>query len=332
MIYAFARKRDMYPSPKPLLSLCWLHREMFLKVRRVVAALDSYTCCFLLHMLLSVATGRHNQTPFSGGRATPSTVAPVGRTAPAAQRNGAPAPSLSGILGAGSRRREDAGFVRFGVNGERIAGPPSTNAKPLRPSAARMAGRTTVLSTRPSSSPGGNAKSPHGRGTRKNDAREAGGRSGAKDSTACVDGGEKEDLLQLPWEYGRQKDSGDSMSSRSGGGAIATHQARVAVGDNGEGPGLKRKRVTTLVAEGSGGRGRVGGANETSSSGEDQGSLAARAPAKAHPAGHKDGSVVVPADSSVFLTMPQRCGVRADGSRTKEGEKRINEIQVIPYH
>ena len=49
---------------------------------------------------------------------------------------------------------------------------------------------------------------------------------------------------------------------------------------------------------------------------------------EAHPAGYMDGSVPVPAESKVFMTMPRRFGVRADGSRTEEGVKQLHESLV----
>lgn len=290
---------------------------------------------------------------------------PVGITAVAAAgaARRAPTLSLSGIVGAGARRREDIGAARFGAGiGEATFRPPTadTNAKPLRPSVTRAAGRTTMpSSSRPSSSPGGRgSKINSSFSSNPSTARESPRKetvAAAASSAARVDSGcrkrtdgrycetsnskaadGKEDVLGLSWAYGNGGGGFTSGGDSSGGGGPqkrCTANSATNRGARGEGEGkgrdeveltgpgkIKRKREGTRPVPG-----RQGCAADV---GKVEVALSAKPPAEAHPAGYMDGTVVVPAQSRVFLTMPQRCGVRADGSRTNEGAKKLVEIQV----
>lgn len=248
------------------------------------------------------------------------------RAAPAA------AGTLSGILGAGARRREDAGATRtFGTfsnsssssigggSSSAGSGASAVSAKPLRPSALRASGRTTVLSSRahPPASTGRSS----GAGARAGAGAAAGAggsrRSGSAGSGAA--GGGSEDLLKLPWVYGSStKSSGSEQQS-------ASRDAPAAGGANGGSGGGKRGEETTNAG---GAIGAEASANEKKKAGEGALGRAAGPPREAHPAGYTNGSVVVPAESSVFSQMPQRFPTRADGSRTDESAKMLADAQV----
>lgn len=302
----------------------------------------------------------------------------LGRPKPAAPRG--PVPSLSGILGAGARRREDIGTARFGSAAQ--IRPPSSDAKILRPSDSRAAGRTTNLSSIPSAARGSRAVAPAnspglsrrkpggpagdadgskvvagsgkggrsgggggggcGSGSGSGDGGSGGSRSGGSRRSSSSPAGDGEDLLGLPWAYG----SGDSGSGGGGGsdgggseggggsnGGGSKHSAKGALEPK---AGLGKGRAHESMKRGaSGNRGGGGGDGGSGGGGGGEGgggdakvALAAKPPRQAHPAGYMDGTVAVPAQSSVFLTMPQRCAVRADGSRTIESAKKVADLQV----
>lgn len=275
---------------------------------------------------------------------------------PAAPRGAPSSSGLSGILGAGARRRGDIeAAARFGGNGAAAAATAAA-AKLLRPSASRAAGRTTMLSS--SSAPPGSRNfhqplpgqreegQPKARAVAAVAVVASAGRSKASTGRAEGDrsGGDygagvapsspagNEDLLRLPWAYGSEggsdRGSGDAAVPPKPGGAGAGVN-RVASGSAGiaAASGKKKRQVdgsaaTTVKGRGGGG-GDGGGGVENG-----EGKLTARPPREAHPAGYMDGTVAVPAQSSVFLTMPQRFAVRADGSRTTEGAKMLADAQV----
>lgn len=285
---------------------------------------DHYVACVIsgrgfVFFLFSPLSGRQHQDAVLARKTTLPQAVP-GRGAQALAPR-PPSLSLAGIVGAGARRRDDDGASRFGGNGAATFRPPSGEAKPLCPSVSRAAGRTTVLSS-VASTPGGRslARSSGVKGSQTRGAPSA-GQSTATAGRGRVGGTSpkpagKEDLVGLPWAYG----SGGGGTQR--GGATSTKRG---AGDGGEmggvlgGPGEKKRKRDGTAATGK--RDFPGG-------GEGEGTRAARPPAEAHPAGYMDGTVVVPAQSRVFLTMPQRCGVRADGSRTNEGTKILADVQV----
>lgn len=119
----------------------------------------------------------------------------------------------------------------------------------------------------------------------------------------------------MPWAYGNVEASGQGSATKSP--RRGTGNGEGSGGGDGGGTGHgknKRKRDRPPATGADDGEGKV--------------ALAARPPAAAHPAGYMDGSVVVPAQSSVFMTMGQRCGVRGDGTRTHDGEKKLDEVKV----
>lgn len=253
--------------------------------------------------------------------------APLSRAAPAAG-------TLSGILGAGARRREDVGATRtFGSSSGGGGGASSSRtasailAKPLLPSALRASGRTTVISSSSASAhPRGGAPRREDRtmGTGKAAAGTAvvGGAAAQAASTGRTSGGgggrscnagvaaakgAGEDLLKLPWAYGSGSGKPEQRSPSSD--ASADSSCGVAGGRE----GMRAGGVGTAGAKktGEGALGRAAGP-----------------PKEAHPAGYINGSVVVPAESKVFSQMPQRFPVRRDGSRTAEGAKAFADAQV----
>lgn len=246
----------------------------------------------------------------------------------------APAPTLSSILGAGARRREGVGATRtFGSSctGGGGGGPSTVHAKALRPSALRASGRTTMLSSsppglpggggasrggttlpRPSPSPSSSAALSSGSAAASAGRNGNGGRSSNRGAAgaATAEGG-SEDLLKLPWAYGDGEKPNSSSSSSSSAASGGGGQGKAATGGGAPAPSTGEKRKV---------KGR----------GDDEGALGkdARPPKEAHPAGYMSGSVAVPAESPVFLQMPQRCPVRQDGTRSAEGEKMLADAQV----
>eukprot|EP00752_Nemacystus_decipiens_P001893 g1823.t1 len=248
------------------------------------------------------------------------------------------APTLSGILGEGARRREDVGAARtFGSSSGGGGGGGSGNrtasailAKPLLPSAMRASGRTTVLSSH--THPPGGASRREGRTTGTSGRSAAAGtatvgggsafkegsagRAGSGGSRSSNTGGTaakgvNEDLLQLPWAYG--------AGSHSGGGPERGSRSRDA-------PAASSRRASG-DKKGAG----IAGTAEPNKKKARAGALgtAAAPPKEAHPAGYTDGSVVVPAESKVFLQMPQRFPVRSDGSMTAEGTRALANAEVL---
>ncbi|CAN0344781.1 unnamed protein product, partial [Ectocarpus sp. 13 AM-2016] len=256
----------------------------------------------------------------------------------------------------------------FGSSSSRPGGggPSTVHAKALRPSAMRASGRTTTLSSPPPGLPGGgggggggggasrggttlprpspsssspsssaglSSKSPaaasagrngngNGNGVGRSGNR---GAAGAATAGAATAGGGSEDLLKLPWAYGDGKNpssnsnssSSSSSSAASGGGS----QRQAATGGGGGSSGGSSAPGPSSTREKRKVKGR----------GDEEGALGidARPPKEAHPAGYMSGSVAVPAESPVFLQMPQRCPVRQDGTRSAEGEKMLADAQVI---
>ncbi|CAM9661668.1 unnamed protein product, partial [Ectocarpus sp. 12 AP-2014] len=244
-------------------------------------------------------------------------------------------------------------------------GPSTVHAKALRPSAMRASGRTTTLSSPPPGLPGGGggggasgggasrggttlprpsfSSSPSssaglssksaaaaagaGRNGNGNGAGRSGNRgaagaatAGAATAGAATAGGGSEDLLKLPWAYGDgKKPSSSSSSSRSSSSAASGggSQGKAAAGGSGD--------------SGAPGPSSTGEKRKVKRRGDEEGALGkdARPPKEAHPAGYMSGSVAVPAESPVFLQMPQRCPVRQDGTRSAEGDKMLADAQVL---
>lgn len=322
-----------------------------------------------------------NQNPnsFQALKATIAMANVLGRPQPAAPRG--PVPSLSGIVEAGARRREDIGTARFG-SAAKIR-PPSNDAKILCPSDSRAAGRTTKLSSIPSAArgsgtvtatnssgpprrkpgePGGDAGGSKaaagsgkggrsggsdggcgggggggdrgGLGSRSGDGGSGDGWSGGRKPSSSSPAGDGEDLLGLPWAYGGGGGGGGSggEGGGGGGGGGSKHSAKGALEPK-AGLGKGRTHASTSRGEngshgGGGGDGGSGGGRGGDGGRDTRVSLAAKSPRQAHPAGYMDGTVVVPAQSSVFMTMSQRCKMRADGSRTNESAKKVADVQV----
>ncbi|CAB1115167.1 unnamed protein product [Ectocarpus sp. CCAP 1310/34] len=293
---------------------------------------------------------QQQQRPFQSRAGLPSrSTMPGQRAQQGPPPRAAPAPTLSSILGAGARRREGVGATRtFGSSSSSSTGgggPSTVHAKALRPSAMRASGRTTTLSSPPPGLPGGGgggsasrggttlprsssssslsssagllsksvaAAASAGRDGNGNGAGWSGNRGavGAATAGAATAGGGSEDLLKLPWAYGDGKKPNNSSS-----------------------------RISSSASSGGGGGGGSGAPGPLSTGkkrkvegrGDEEGALGkdARPPKEAHPAGYMSGSVAVPAESPVFLQMPQRCPVRQDGTRSAEGEKMLADAQVL---
>ncbi|CAM9493279.1 unnamed protein product [Ectocarpus sp. 4 AP-2014] len=308
---------------------------------------------------------QQQQRPFQSRAGLPSrSTMPGQRAQQGPPPRAAPAPTLSSILGAGARRREGVGATRtFGSSSSSSSssstgggGPSTVHAKALRPSAMRASGRTTTLSSPPPGLPGGGggggasrggttlprpsssscpspsvglssksaAAASAGRNGNGNGAGRSGNRgaAGAATAGAATTGAGSEDLLKLPWAYGDGKkpnsSSNSSSSSSSSAAAGGGGQGMAAAGGGG-------------VDSGAPGPSFTGEKRKVKGRGDEEGALGkdARPPKEAHPAGYMSGSVAVPAESSVFLQMPQRCPVRQDGTRSAEGVKMLADAQVL---
>eukprot|EP00903_Cladosiphon_okamuranus_P008107 g7814.t1 len=287
---------------------------------------------------------QQNQALFQGRTASSSH-----STFPGQRPQALPAPTrntLSGILGAGARRRQDVVANRTFGSGSCGGGscssrsPSAILAKPLLPSAMRASGRTTVLSSSthpPGAPPRGEAARTIGTGKLAAAAAAAGaagtaavggagasqesstGRAGVGGSRPRNTGdaavkGASEDLLKLPWAYGRGDIGGtDSPEQRSPSSDASAGFARGAIGGS-----KKGNRAASSKSTGS-----------KKKAGEGALGKAAGPPKEAHPAGYTSGSVVVPAESKVFSQMPQRFPTRADGRRTAEGARKLAAVEVL---
>ncbi|CAM9686028.1 unnamed protein product [Ascophyllum nodosum] len=220
-------------------------------------------------------------------------------------------------------RRDGVGAARFGENKQAILGVPAREAIPLRPSNVRAAGRTTVLSSLPpafatktaprlSSNQESQAvktseaaSSPPGFGQVKVD-KGCGGRARSSGADKL-----KADPMGLAWAYGKKPGEGlkGKIKTISAAALTTTRMLTHEGCDTTENAhGEKKKDVDRSAA-----RGQQNGKKRF----------------EAHPAGYMDGSVPVPAESKVFMTMPRRFGVRADGSRTEEGVKQLHESLIL---
>lgn len=278
---------------------------------------DIRVYCFIFRSARVLVGRQQHQNLFQARTTLPSTNPTIpGHRAQAPPLRAAPAArTLSGILGAGARRREDVGATRTfstfssssSSSGSSAGNGTSTvQAKPLRPSALRASGRTTVLSSHahPSASAGR--------------SRGAGPGAGPRAGSGVASRG-SEDLLKLPWAYG------SSMISSGSEQRSASVDAPSVRGAN-EGPGgVKRQEKTKNTCSVSG---EGAATNRKKKAGQGALGKAAEPPREAHPAGYTNGSVVVPAESPVFSQMPQRFPMRSDGSRTNDSAKMVADAQV----
>ncbi|CAM9702803.1 unnamed protein product, partial [Hapterophycus canaliculatus] len=304
---------------------------------------------------------QQRQTLLQGRTSFPASSGNTAQRAQAPPLRAAPAPTLSGILGAGARRREDVGATRtFGSSSSSSSaggGPSSVHAKPLRPSALRASGRTTMLSTSASPRGGGGGGAVPSRAGRPGSGGPAataataaaavggaGSKAGAGKATSARrigdgagDGGGRsrnggastvpgpaEDLLKLPWAYGSGSGSGSSAGNKPGSDASPGANRRGAASS--QGPASKSAGGAAGPAAGN----KKEGHGERRGRGE-EGALGKEAPPpkEAHPAGYMNGSVAVPAESPVFLQMAQRFPSRPDGSRTMEAARMLADAQVL---
>lgn len=293
-------------------------------------------CAPLFFPVLAVRQQQHHAL-FQGSTAASSHSTLPGQRPQALPLRSAPTSStLSAILGAGARRREDVGTTRtFGSSSTgggkgRSRTPSAILAKPLLPSAMRASGRTTVLSSTthpPSGAPrretrtigtgkeaaGTAAVGGAGGSQTANTGRAGGGRSRPRNTGDAAAKGASEDLLKLPWAYGSGgSGSTDGPEQRSSSRDASAGSARGATGGS-----TKVNRAGGVESAGSKKKPREGALGK-----------AARPPEEAHPAGYTNGSVVVPAESKVFSQMPQRFPARADGSRTAEGARKLADVEV----
>lgn len=246
-----------------------------------------------------------------------------------------PSSSLSDVIGKASTRRDGVCATRFGGSSQASLRGPDREAKVLLPSRVRAAGRTTLLS---SSTPVSAAKmSPCPSNNRENQPR----KMHEAASTPCRVGEaklasseerqghsskgdrRKDDPLDLSWTYGKSNESeegtpGEKQAKQ--GRASATRRTAHEVANSAKtlNDGKRKDRDWAAARD----------QLECEDECEEQIALVARPPAEPHPAGYMDGSVAVPAESKIFMTMPRRFGVRADGSRTTEGVKELQESLV----
>lgn len=242
-----------------------------------------------------------------------------------------PSSSLSDLIGKASARRDGVCGARFGGSSQSSLRGPDREAKALLPSRVRAAGRTTVLS---SSTPVSATKMPtcssNNRQNQQQKMHEATLTPCRADKAMLALGEErqchsskgdrrKDDPLGLSWTYGKGNESGGGTPGKK----------RTKQGEASATSGTVHKEANGAKALNDGKRKDRDwvAARDQQECGK-QGALDVRSPAEPHPAGYMDGSVAVPAESKIFMTMPRRFGVRADGRRTTEGVKELQESLV----
>lgn len=247
-----------------------------------------------------------------------------------------PSSSLSNVIGKASARRDGVCGGRFGGSSQASLRGPDREAKVLLPSRVRTAGRTTVLSSSTpvvsaTKIPTCSSNNPRNQPQKVHEAASTPSRAGeamlaSREESQCHSSKgnrRKEDPLGLSWTYGKSNESGGGTPGGKRvkqGEASASSQTvhKLANGPKALNDGKRKDRDWVAAQD----------QRESNEECGKQGALDTSLPAEPHPAGYMDGTVAVPAESKIFMTMSRRFGVRADGSRTTEGVKELQESLV----